>query len=80
MEALKKSGDLLNGQILIGIGLIIILVVIYKNFKATPILVASVLTLLQLIIALPLSVGVLLGLVMALAFFAETKPVYVIND
>jgi len=35
MNALEKNQDLLNGQILIGIGVILILAVIYYNIKNT---------------------------------------------
>ena len=80
MSALKKGGDLLNGQLLIFIGVVVILVVIYKNFKAVPFFAAVMLSVVQLFICIPLSVGVFLGLIMAMAFLAETKPVYVLND
>ena len=79
-KALKKGADLLNGEVLIAIGVVVVLVVIYKNFKATPFLLALLLTALQLLIAAPLAIGVFLGLILLFAAAAETKPVYVINN
>ena len=80
MKAAKASGDLLNGQLLIAIGVVVVLIVVYKNFKAVPFLVALAFTILELIICAPLAVGAFFILVIAAAALAETKPVYVLNN
>lgn len=80
LEELKKGIDVLNGQMLIVIGFVVVLVVIYKNFKAIPFLLAVLFTALELLIAVPLTFVVFLGLIMLFAAAAETKPVYVINN
>ena len=49
-EAIEKSGDILNGAIVFGIGVIILLVIIYKNFKATNFIVGLFGTVFQLAI------------------------------
>ena len=80
VEELKKGIDVLNGQMLIAIGFVVVLVVIYKNFKAIPFLLAVLFTALELLIAVPLAFVVFLGVIMLFAAAAETKPVYVINN
>ncbi|SFV64271.1 hypothetical protein MNB_SM-4-1678 [hydrothermal vent metagenome] len=80
VKALKDGVDLLNGQVLIAIGVVVVLVVIYKNFKAVPSALALLLTGLQLLIAVPLGVGAFIVLIMLIAAAAETKPVYVVNN
>jgi len=79
-NALKEQGDLLNGELLIGIGVLLLLGVVYLNIKNTSLiygLVMSVVTEILYAVATPV---VLFVLLMAAAFFAETKPVYNIND
>jgi len=79
-DALKEHGDLLNGELLMGIGGLFLLGVVYINIKNTSLfygLVMSVVTEIFYAAATPV---VLLVLLMAAAFFAETKPVYNIND
>ena len=80
MKAVKASEDLLNGQLLIVIGVVVVLIVVYKNFKAVPFLVAFAFTILELIICAPLAVGAFFILVIAAAALTETKPVYVLNN
>jgi len=79
-KALKAGGDLLNGELLIAIGAVVVLIVVYKNFKAVPFLVAVVLSGVQLALCLPLAVGALFILIVGAAILAETKPVYVLNN
>ena len=79
-DALKVQGDILNGVLLIVIGVLFLLSVIYLNIKNTSLiygLVMSIVTEIFYVTATPI---VLFGLLIAAAFFAETKPVYVIND
>ena len=80
MSALEKNQDILNGQILIGIGVILILTVIYYNIKNTSGPIGLVLSLIQAPIYSALAVFSLVALIAAIAFFSETKPVYNIND
>ena len=79
-KALSKGGDLLNGQLLIFIGVVVIFLIIYKNFKAVPFLVAFIFTILELLICAPLAGGVLLALLILVGVLSETKPVYVLNN
>jgi len=80
IAALENNGDLLNGVLLVLIGLIIVLAVIYKNFKQVPLSLALFLSAIELLIALPLAIAFLLGLIVLGLFAAQTKPVYVVND
>ena len=79
-KALKAGGDLLNGQLLISIGVVVVIVVIYKNFKAVPFHVAATFTFLQLVLSFPFAVGAFFILIIGAAVLAETKPVYVLNN
>lgn len=80
MSALEKHGDMLNGQILIVIGVILLIGVIYINIKNTSPTVGISLSIVQAPIYSALAVVSVLAIAMAIAFFAETKPVYSIND
>ena len=80
MKAVKAGGDFLNGQLLIAIGIVVILVVVYKNFKAVPFHVAFSFTFIQLALSLPLAIGAFFILLIAVAVLGETKPVYVLNN
>jgi len=78
-DAMKNHGDILNGQVLMVIGVIVVLVVIYKNLMKVPLLFSVPLTALQLLITAPLALGAFLGAILLFAIAAQTKPVYVIN-
>jgi len=80
MNALEKNQDILNGQILIGIGLILILTVIYYNIKNTSGPTGLIFSLIQAPIYSVLAVFAVIALIAAVAFFSETKPVYNISD
>ncbi len=80
MKALDKHGDVLNGQILIGIGIILLLGVIYLNVKNTSLSAGVSLSIVQAPIYSVLSIIALFVLLASIAFFSETKPVYNIND
>ena len=79
-KALRGGGDLLNGQLLISIGVVVVMLVIYKNFKTVPFHIALAFTFLQLALSLPLAVGAFFILIIGVAVLAETKPVYVLNN
>ena len=80
MKALDKHGDVLNGQILIGIGIVLLLGVIYLNVKNTSLSAGVSLSIVQAPIYSVLSIIALFVLLASIAFFSETKPVYNIND
>lgn len=79
-EALKEQGDLLNGQLLMGIGGLFLLAAIYFNIKNTSLVYGLMMSIVTEILYAAATPVVLLGLLVAAAFFAETKPVYNIND
>ena len=79
-DALKEHGDLLNGELLMGIGGLFLLGVVYLNIKNTSLLYGLVMSFVMEILYAAATPVVLLVLLMAAAFFAETKPVYNIND
>lgn len=79
-DALRVDGDLLNGILVIAIGVIAFCGVVYINIKNTSLyygIIMSIVTEILYAIATPI---VFFALLMAVAFFAETKPVYNIND
>ena len=79
-DALRVDGDLLNGILVIAIGVIALCGVVYINIKNTSLyygIIMSIVTEILYAIATPI---VFFALLMAVAFFAETKPVYNIND
>ena len=75
-EALSEGGDILNGQLLMGIGLLFILSVLYTNIKHTNFLFGIVVGVFQLILYIPLSVISIFALLATAAWLTETKPVY----
>jgi len=79
-DALKEHGDLLNGELLMGIGVLFLLGVVYLNIKNTSLLYGLIMSFVMEILYAAATPVVLLVLLMAVAFFAETKPVYNIND
>ena len=79
LEAVNKSGDILNGIILISIGVIIIGLVVFNNVQKTSLKFGLLFSVVQLALYIPASVIAFYGLLAAAAFFAQTKPVYSIN-
>jgi vacuolar-type H+-ATPase subunit I/STV1 len=80
MDALKDHGDLLNGVLLMGIGTLLLLGTVYMNIKRTSLrygLIMSIVTEILYAVATPI---VFFALLLAVAFFSQTKPVYNIND
>jgi len=78
-HAVESSGDILNGQLLIGIGIIGLITMLYLNIKNTNFLVGILGTLFQFAIYGVLAVVGLIALLLAGAFFSQTKPVYNLN-
>ena len=76
LEAVSKGGDILNGQLLIGIGILFILGVLYTHIKHTNLLFGILVGTFQLILYIPLSVISIFSLLAAAAWLSETKPVY----
>lgn len=72
--------DSLNGIIVLAIGIIILILTILNNFKSTKRSLAIKGTLAQVILYVPITVVGLIILAAAVAFFAQTKPVYNINS
>ena len=79
IKALARGGDILNGQLLMGIGVIVILIVVYSNIKNTSLVFGVLITIFQQLLYIPLSVFAFLGVLLALAMASGTKPVYKIN-
>lgn len=76
---LAIHGDLLNGQILMGIGVLFLLWVFYINIKRTNIYLGLSVTVIQLVLYASLSVFALFALLLAAAMLMETRPVYNLN-
>lgn len=76
LEALAKGGDILNGQILMGIGILIICALIYVHIKNTSVIFATIVTPFQLILYIPAAVLSLFAFIVLAAWLSETKPVY----
>lgn len=79
VDALSKSGDILNGQILMGIGAVTVLFMLVTHIRRTSILFGTFFGVFQLILYVPASVISFLAVIVLIAWAAETKPVYNIN-
>ena len=79
MNALDKHGDILNGQILIGVGILLLLWTIYSNIKNTGLLIGIVFTAIQQIIYLVVGAAGIFILLLLFAAYGEAKPVYRID-
>jgi len=77
---MQTGDDWLNGAIVIGIGMLVLIGVVINNFTKTPRLFAIAGSLAQLILYIPIAIGAVIIVVVMLAWFSETKPVYVINN
>ncbi len=78
-EALKDGGDILNGQVLIGMGILGLAYMLLVNIKSTSIYTGITGTIYQLIVYSVLAVVGIFAMFAAFIFFADTKPVYNIN-
>jgi len=79
MNALDKHGDILNGQILIGIGVVLLFWTIYSNIKNTGLLIGIIFTVIQQIIYFVVAAAGALILFLLFAAYAQAKPVYRID-
>lgn len=78
--ALVNKGDWLNGAILLGIGVAVLLGVIINNFNKTPRIYALVGSLAQIILYIPIAIFMVIIAAVFLAWASGVKPVYVINN
>lgn len=79
VEALKNSGDLLNGVVLVFIGVGILLYKLYDNMKKTNIVLGIFMTLIQFVLYVVMAVVSVFFMIVFAIFLGGTKPVYVIN-
>lgn len=75
-----NGGDWLNGAIVIGIGVLLILGVIIVNFKNAPFKYALMGTVAQAVIYIPVTIVVFFIVVAVFLYAAQTRPVYNINS
>jgi len=78
-EASTAGGDILNGQILIGIGAVFVIGSFLNNIRRTNFLFGVFAGVYQLAIYVPLSIASAFVLLILAAWAMETKPVYNIN-
>lgn len=79
MDDISNGGDTLNGAVLIGVGAIFLIYVVYTNIKNTSFIYGIVYTVFQTIIYIPSSYFAVIAVIMAIAFFSNTRPVYNLN-
>lgn len=80
MEALSHSGgDLLNGQILMGLGSMVAIFIVYRNIKSSNTAIGVLGTLLQFVIFSGLAVVGFFAILMAIGAASQVRPVYSIN-
>jgi hypothetical protein len=79
-EALKINKDVLNGEVLIVLGFIILISIIYINIKKTKIIFGLFMSFLQLVLYIPLSLIAIIIVLAVFAYFSNAKPVYRIDD
>jgi len=79
-DAIREQGDLLNGILIMGFGILFLLGVVYFNIKKTSLLYGIVMSIISELIYAAATPIIFFALLLAGAFFAETKPVYNIND
>jgi len=75
-KALNTDQDILNGIILVGIGIILIGVVLYFNIKNTSIKLSILFSPIQQVLYAVFALFGLLAIVLMIAYFAQTKPVF----
>jgi len=79
VNALSQHGDILNGQILMAIGAILLLWTIYTNIDKTGLFTGTIFTVIQQVIYLVVGAAGLFILVLLFAVYAQAKPVYRID-
>lgn len=77
---IQNGDDVLNGVIVIGIGILILIRVMMNNFAKTPRLYAIAGSLAQLIFYIPIAIGAVIIIFVMMTWTSQTKPVYVMND
>lgn len=77
---IQNGDDGLNGVIVIGIGILILIRVMMNNFAKTPRLYAIAGSLAQLIFYIPIAIGAVIIIFVMMTWTSQTKPVYVMND
>lgn len=80
VSALEKNLDILNGQLIMGFGVMLLVGVVYYNIKNTSLTTGLALSIVQLLLYIVLAVVGFLALIMAIGYFSQTKPVYNVND
>ncbi|HIP15398.1 MAG TPA: hypothetical protein EYG74_07910 [Sulfurimonas autotrophica] len=75
-KALNTDQDILNGIILVGIGIILIGFVLYFNIKNTSIKLSILFSPIQQVLYAVFALFGLLAIVLMIAYFAQTKPVF----
>jgi len=79
LEASTKGGDILNGQILVGIGVMLVSGIFLNHIRNTGLVFGVIVGVYQLLLYIPLSVMSAFALFVGVAWALETKPVYNIN-
>ena len=79
-SALNKGTDTLNGIVLIFVGAILLLRMIYLNFKNTNFTIGFFGTIFQLSVYSVLTVFSIFALLILFAYASQTRPVYSINS
>lgn len=77
---IHNSDDWLNGAIVMGIGIILLMGVLINNFTKTPRLFAIAGSLAQLILYIPIAIGAVIIVAVMMAWASQIKPVYSINS
>ena len=80
LNALKAGKDILNGQLLMGIGVILLSIIIYLNVKKTSLSYGLIMGFVAEILYLAATPLVFFAFIMMMAYFGQAKPVYNIND
>ena len=78
-SAITQHGDLLNGELLIAIGVIFLLSVVYLNITNTSLFYGIVMSIVVEIFYLVATPPLLIFILLGIAYFSETKPVINVN-
>ena len=73
-------GDWLNGAIVMGLGIIILILTLVNNFKKTPKRIAIIGSIAQLFLYIPFTIVAIIAIVAAMAVASQIKPVYNLNS
>ena len=79
-NALKTSGDLLNGMVIIFIGIGLILYVVNQNIQRSSLFIGLVLSLLQGAVYIFVGYIGIYYLIMMIIIASQIRPVYVVNS